>query len=230
MKHFLKYLIAFLSIVAVSCDSSDENPSFDTGKDYFPIRKGLFQIYEVSETEYTSGVPQTENYELKVTVVDSFQNVEGNYSYVMYRSKRSEGETEFSYVDTWSARVGSREVVVNEENIPFLKIKLPVVKNLEWDGNQFNAQGEDIYTMEAVKTSFEANGETYDDCIVINQNDNQDFVVTLDQRKEIYARNVGLVSKEIKLLNYCSVGSCLGQQQVESGVIYTQTIKSHGME
>jgi hypothetical protein len=230
VKHFLKYLIAILSIAVVSCDSSDENPSFDTGKDYFPIRKGLFQIYEVNETEYTLGVPQSEIYELKVLVADSFKNAEGDYSYVMYRSKRAEGEAEFSYIDTWSVRIGSREVVVNEENIPFLKIKLPVAKNLEWDGNQFNANGEDIYSIEEVKTSFETNGKTYDDCIVINQNDNEDFVVTLDQRKEIYARHVGLVSREIKFLNYCSVGSCLGQQQVESGVIYTQTIKSHGVE
>jgi hypothetical protein len=230
VKHFLKYLIAFVAIATVSCDSSDEISSLDTGKDYFPLRTGSFQIYNITEIKYTLGVPETLRYELKTMVTDSFPNAEGNYNYVIHRSKRNEGGTAFSPLDTWSARMDNREVVMNEENISFLKIKLPVNKNDEWNGNLYNNKVEDTYLLEDVKTSFTTHGETYQDCIVINQNDNQDFVVTLDQRKEIYARNVGLVSKEIKILNYCSVGPCLGQQQVESGMIYSQTIKSHGVE
>ncbi len=169
-------------------------------------------------------------YELKTLVVDSFPNQDGNYTYIIHRSKRNEGAAEFSYLDTWSARMDSREVVMNEENTTFFKIKLPVVKDDEWDGNLYNTKGEDTYAMEEVVATFIGNGNTYDDCIVINQNDNQDFIVTLDQRKEVYARNIGLVYKEVRVLNYCTVGSCLGQQQVESGVIYTQTIKAYGVE
>ncbi|HEX6223350.1 MAG TPA: hypothetical protein VFZ52_03005 [Chryseolinea sp.] len=230
MKHFLRFLIAFVAIAAISCDSSDEDPTFDSGKEYFPLKKGNFQIYDVVSVEYTLGVPETLRYELKILTTDSFPNSEGTYTYVLYRSKRNEGAAEFSYLDSWSARMDSRDVVMNEENTAFLKIKLPVSKGDEWDGNLYNAQGEDTYTMEEVGAAFASNGQTYDDCIVINQNDNQDFVVTLDQRKEVYARHVGLIYKEVRLLNYCTVGSCLGQQQVESGVIFTQTIKSYGVE
>jgi hypothetical protein len=230
VKHFLRFLIAFVAIAVISCDSSDENPPFDTGEDYFPLRKGNFQIYDVTSIEYTLGTPETLRYELKTMVTDSFPNADGNYSYVIQRSKRNEGATEFSYLDTWSARMDLREVVMNEENTTFLKIKLPVTVGDAWDGNLYNTMGEDTYTMEEVKTSFSTNGTSYDDCIVINQNDNQDFVVTLDQRKEIYARNIGLVYTEVRLLNYCTVGACLGQEQVESGVDYTQTIKAYGVE
>lgn len=230
MKHFLRFLIAFVATAVISCDSSDENPPSDTGKDYFPLHEGNFQVFDVTNIEYTLGVPETLRYELKTLVVDSFPNQDGTYTYVIHRSKRDEGAAEFSYLDTWSARMDSREAVMNEENTTFFKIKLPVVKDDEWDGNLYNSKGEDTYTMEEVGASFVGNGTTYDDCIVINQNDNQDFVVTLDQRKEVYARNIGLVYKEVRVLNYCTVGSCLGQQEVESGVIYTQTIKDYGVE
>jgi hypothetical protein len=230
VKHFLRFLIVLVAIAFVSCDSSDENPSFDAGEEYFPLEKGNFQIYDVVSIEYTLGVPETLRYELKTMVVDSFPNPDGNYTYVIHRSKRNEGATEFSYLDTWSARKNSREAVMNEENTTFYKIKFPIVKGDEWDGNLYNAKGEDTYAMEDVAFTFTGNDTNYEDCIVINQNDNQDFVVTLDQRKEIYAKNIGLVYQEVRVLNYCTVGSCLGQQQVESGKIYTQTIKSYGVE
>ena len=230
MKHFLKYLIGFCAIAAVSCESPEENPPFDSGMEYFPLQKGAFQIYDVTSIEYTLGVPETLRYELKTVVADSFLNAEGDYSHVLYRSKRHEGASEFTYLDTWSARKDDRTAVTNEENISFLKIKFPIVPHNEWDGNLYNAAGEDAYLLEQVKVPFTSNGQSYTDCIVINQNDNQDFVVALDQRKEIYARNVGLVYKEVRQLNYCTVGSCLGKQQVESGIIYTQTIKTHGLE
>jgi hypothetical protein len=230
VKHFFKYLIFCVGISVFSCDTSDENKVADSGQAYFPLQKGLFRIYDVTEVRYTLGVPETFHYQLKTVVSDSFPNAEGSYTYVIRRSKRNEGENQFVTLDTWSGRVDRREAILNEENISFLKLKLPIKKTEEWDGNLYNSRGEDLYTVDEVKTSYTINGETFSDCVVINQNDNQDFVVSLDQRKEIYARNVGLVSKEVKLLNYCSVGACLGQQQVESGVIYTESIVAHGME
>lgn len=230
MKHFLKYLIFCASIAAVSCDPSDENPMMDSGKQYFPLRLGQHQVYDVLEIVYTLGVPETLKYQLKTVIADSFPNAAGGFTYVMHRSKKSDDGQDFIPLDTWSARVETQGVVVQEENISFVKIKLPAEKDAEWDGNLYNTLGEDAYLMEEVQISFSVDGATFDDCLVINQNDNQDYVVSLDQRKEVYAKNTGLIYKESTLLNYCTVGGCLGQQEVESGRIYQQTINSHGVE
>jgi hypothetical protein len=218
-----------VALAAVCCDSAEENPAIERGENYFPLRQGMFQIYDVFEVVYTLGVPETLKYELKTLIADSFPNATGGLTYVMQRSTRHDGQ-QFVPLGTWSVRMDTREVVVQEENTSFIKIKLPVQKDDEWDGNLYNTGGEDFYLMEEVKTPYSLNGQTFNDCIVINQNDNQDFVVFLDQRKEVYARHAGLVYKESTLLNFCTVGGCLGQQQVESGRVYKQTMKSYGVQ
>jgi hypothetical protein len=133
-------------------------------------------------------------------------------------------------MDTWSARSDDREAVMNEENISFLKLKFPLVEGEEWNGNLYNSIGEDTYLMEATDAPFTSNGTEYLDCLVINQHDNQDFVVALDRREEVYAKNIGLVYRLADQISFCTVGTCLGKQQIESGVKYMQTIKAYGRE
>ncbi len=230
LNRYLQGTTLVLAIIAFSCESSDEPETFDRVADYLPLRKGSFQVYDVSEIRYELGVPETLSYELKTVVTDSFKNASGTYSYVIHRSLRDYGGNSWTYMDTWSSLTSELEAVTNEGNLSFLKFRLPIKDGIEWNGNLYNAQGEDIYTLEQTKAS-QTFGETiYNDCITVNQNDNEDFVVFLDQRKEVYGRHVGLVYKESTQLHYCAQEECLGDQIVEEGVIYKQTIKDHGIE
>lgn len=229
MKYFLRICVGLIGWAAISC-SQDDFKTPDIGLDYIPLKKGLYQTYAVEETIYQLGTPETFSYELKTIVVDSFLNAENEYTYVVHRSKRNEGAVDWQYLDTWSIQKDNSEAIVSEENVPYVRLKFPARVGMEWNGNAYNTYDEDDYLLESTKQAFTFNDETFSDCITINQNDNQDFIVYLDQRKEIYARNVGLVYKEVTQLQYCTQVSCLGQQEVESGVIYKQTITDYGVE
>ncbi|MFZ6012684.1 MAG: hypothetical protein ACOYXT_20230 [Bacteroidota bacterium] len=227
MKNFSKYFIGLLIVALAACDKEGEVPA-DVGKDYFPLQKGHYQIYTIDEIRYSEvAAPETLAYELMTEVVDSFPQ-QGGYTYIVHRSTRANSGAPWQFLDTWSVRAESRELVIAEGNVSFVKMVFPVKAGNTWDGNKFNTQEEDEYEMTSVGEPFTVNDITFSQSLTINQNDNGDLIVFQDKRSETYARDVGLIFKESVQLNYCTTPSCLGKQIVDSGVIYKQSIKEYG--
>lgn len=229
MKQFFKYFAVVLVII-VACDSNESKPS-DIGLNYFPLRTGFFQIYSVESIQYSEvSDPVTLNYELKTEVVDSFPSGD-QITYVIHRSKRQNPSSDWEALDTWSARMNDREVVVNEGNTAYAKLLFPVHNGLLWNGNQYNSLGTDEFELLDVNESFSlAGGTTFDNTLTVQQEDNEDFIVALDQRKEVYAKDAGLIYKEITQLEYCTADNCRGQQIVENGIVYKQSLKEYGIQ
>jgi hypothetical protein len=235
VKYFLNILVVGVAVVVLSCDSSEEKPPVNNN--YFPLKTGVYQIYDVTEIVYELSDPDTFHYELKMVVVDSFANSNDGYTYVIHRSKKPEGESSWTYLDTWSAENDTKELVISEENIPYLKLKFPATLGKTWDGNTYNDetvpssnQHEDLYEIKETGKSLELGDVSLSEYVRVQQEDNQEFIVYFDKRNEIYAVDVGLVYREIEQLQYCTSADCLGDQVVESGIIYKQTITAYGEE
>ncbi len=227
MKHFRRYLYYVLLILAVSC-TDDEKPA-DIGRAYLPLQVGAYREYNINEIIYTLGQPETTAYQLRIKIVDKFLSNTGDSTFVMHRSRRNTSADVWTFVDTWSARSNNREAVLSEGNVSYVILKFPVLDGLAWEGNAYNTLGQNIYTMKT-NTPATIGDKVFDDCITIVQGDNKDYIVSLDDRREIYARGVGLVSREVIQLQYCTAVDCLGKQQVESGVILKQVIQDYGVE
>jgi hypothetical protein len=228
VKQFHNYLAMLVILAAVGCSSSDDPVA---APDFYPLEEGIFQIYDVEEIIYELGDPDTFAYELMTEVVDSFQN-ESGYRYVIHRSKREGSANDWVYLDTWSAQKTSEELIVWEENIPFVNLKFPSKEGMAWNGNAYNnitnpstGQRNDEYVIQETgdgQTSIEGRFAT------VLQEDNQEFIVYYDKRLDTYVDQVGLAYREITQLEYCTENSCLGEQIVNSGRIYKQRIKSYG--
>ena len=232
LRRALAALLPLSAIFVLSCDSENRIIVQDRPTDYFPLKKGMFQIYDVSETVYTLGQPVQLSYQLKTVITDSIDRGDGSFAFVQMRYRRSELSQPWQYSGTWAVRADGRELLINEDNILYVKFRTPLMNAYTWNGNAYNDQDEDTYLMEYVKEPQTIGFLELGDCIVINQEDNQDFVVYLDERKEIYARGIGLVEHSIRQLHYCTQTElgCLGQQVVDEGVERTQTIVSYGVE
>lgn len=240
--HFASHVSAYIAIAFLIGCSPDEPVTPLNELNYFPLRVGDFRVYKIDETKITPyDVAEKFNYEIKTVVSDSFLNNAGTYSYIIQRYKRAMTSPNWQSLDTWTARMDELEVVVNEGNIPYLKIQFPLVAGKEWNGNAYNNEESnefcedndfascDLYsygkTMNAFTTS---GGLTFDNTIEVIENNNLDLIVQRDVRKEIYAWEVGLIYREINVLKYCTVGICSGKQIVEDGLVYKQELIQHG--
>ena len=206
-----------------SCnDDSGFGPDFGLGDDFFPLDPGVVRIYQVEDISFFPGV-DTAKFQLRMQVVDSFQNQAGGLTYIQHLSTRNTSDDPWEFLTAWSARLEENRAIQIEENVSFVKLFFPIEENREWDGNAFNDSDEDTYQMTDLFSSYiTPEQDTIPNTLTVIQEDNQDFIVSLDQRREIYAQGVGLVMKEVILLNYCTNPDCIGQQIVESGRKLTQ--------
>lgn len=233
----MKYQITWLCIIFLlcSCEPNPERPSGDPVDAYFPLRVGAYSIFQVDSTVIQFNVEQLNAFQLRVSVVDSFQNATGGITYLIQREKRSNEEMPWIPAGTWSARKTLKEGIVSEGNISYVRLKFPPNVNLTWNGNEFNSEGGtdncpasgpcDLYKVSAQSDSFSTDeGLTVGPVVEITQSNDPDVLVKYDVRKEVYAKNVGLVYKEITLLDYCTQGNCFGQQIVNAGLRYKQEL------
>lgn len=226
MKHLSKYLVGLI-FLASACGKDDFIPT-DRGTAYFPIRVGSTWIYQVNQTIYSEVAgPTQSSYKLRLLVTDSILNAEGAHTYILARARQEIGASTWSAIDTWSVRRNDREIIVTEGNTPFKKLMFPIRKGLAWNGNEYNTLGEDLYSMTNFEGETTFGGTNFEDVIEVEQEFNEDFIVFLDERTELYARNVGLIRQSLKQLNYCSTDNCIGQQKVKSGKIYVQELLSY---
>lgn len=236
MRRIIKYFLLLLVTLLASC--SGDNPApVQSDLDYFPLKKGVYQIYKMDETEYpVAGGSIKRNYELMTEVVDSFPGSEG-YTYVIYRSTRENNTKPWAYIDTWSARVDGTKVIVNEGSIPYVKLVLPAGEGKKWNGNEYNTQklyntptqSSDEYAMENVGKAITVGALDFTSSLNVVQNNYEDAIVFVDKRNELYARGTGLLRREVSQFVYCTDSGCLGQKKILNGIISSQTIVEYGV-
>lgn len=222
--------ISLILAVCLACQS-DENaldPS-RPGYNFFPLKVGAWNVYDVKEITYASQTGTTANFQLRTEVVDSFMNQAGGITYILYEWERESSADEWEFVRTLNSQRTGTQGVLTEGNTPFLKLSFPLQAGKTWDGNALNTLQDDEYEMDSLFHEYvTAAGETIAETLTVIQEDNEDFTVNLIRRFEIYGWDIGVVYREETDLNYCIEEDCIGQQIVESGREFRQSLVEYG--
>ena len=191
---------------------------------------GQFKIYDMFEVTFSAiADPDTSQYQLMEEVVDLFHNNAGDTTYVIHRSTRVDAADEWQFLDTWSVRVSEDELVITEENTPYVKFKGAAKVGIAWDGNAYNNLGADEYEVISLLHNYEAANETFADVVVIEQEYNDDPIVYTDIRKEMYSPGVGMIEKEVTQLEFCVESSCNNQNVIIGGIVLKQRLNNYGV-
>jgi hypothetical protein len=217
----------------LACSQEDNVDSvFLRDQDYLPLAVGHFQVYSVNETIYSNGPEgQLSTYQVKIEITDSLQVSEGVFLYFLQRASRNDQEDEWTPKNTWSARFSDREAIVQEGNIAFVKLVIPITFQLSWNGNKYNSEEEEFYTITKVGSPMKVGVVDYEDVVEVTHRNDSDNIVGKDIRQERYARGIGMISRKEEILTYCTnspAPSCIGKQIIEQGKIVEYILLEYG--
>jgi hypothetical protein len=215
-----------------SCTGLFDNEDPEAGFRYYPFTQGLYRVYEVEYIQYRQGNNHdTLRYELKELIAGTFTNLEGNQSFRIERFKRIRSSDAWQLDSVLTAHRDNRRVILNENNIPKVKLSMPVALNTAWNTNALNGLGEEIYEITSVGNAFDLRSNLqFPKTIKISINNIEDNLLFRDVRFLIYAEDVGKILQEVVILNYCAQSECVGQFIIESGIAYSKRLKEYGTE
>jgi len=250
--NFLKFFIPFFIIGAVifqSCEGGTDAPPIEFGYDYFPLEIGKYIEYDVDSIIYDIGAGSSvtvrnNSIQVREEVTDSFPDNEGRIVYRIERFERNDAAEEWRVNDVWTAVVTDRQAERIEENLRFIKMVFPVSDNTNpWDGNKYIDEnlvipiaGESVfifknwlYEYRTIGEALNIGGFSFDDVATIYQADEENFI-ELRRSYERYARGIGLVEREMLILDTQCIADCVGQtweQKAEKGFIVRQTVRDY---
>lgn len=226
----LSLLLAALTALA-GCRTRSLLP-VSPGYEYFPLQTGRYVIFDVDEQRYPFGAttPFVRAYQVKEVIGLAYTDVTGRQAYRLMRYHRLADGKPWQADSVWSARRSDSEGIRTENGLDFIKLRFPVSDGLRWNGNRYNALGEDDYELRNSQQPYRVSDKEFGKTVtVIAQQDST--LLAQDKRIEIYASGLGLIYKERIQLQYCSSApTCIGTYQIDYGIRQIYRIRSSGSE
>ena len=245
MKHLIIFIAFFYALLNfTACDSETEPYTIDnSGKEYFPLKAGATWIYKVDSIvfDYGGSVVDTTSNTVKEIVTGSFTDDEGVKNYTIERYNKTYYGWEF--INTITASVTETKAIRNENNLRFIKMVFPIVKNKSWDGNAYfdsfntivKVAGEPIKMFQSwtyryldVDKGETIGDRTYDKVCTVQE---VDYETDLQRRYSLvkYAKGIGTVYKKMIILNTQLLDSTdiPWEDKAEEGFLMEQTLLSY---
>jgi hypothetical protein len=243
------FIIVFFVVFTIgffACKKDASDP-LDLGYNYFPDDVGRYVVYNVDSFYYDdfNNRIDTTKFQLKEKIQSIFTDNQGRPAIRLERYVKYFNDTvpyasmSWQLRNVWTETKTKTTAEKVEENVRYVKLVFPVNETQRWDGNAQNTLGEETYKYNFFGFPRTVGNIHFDSVLQVDQQ-NEENLLTKKYYIEKYAKNVGLIYKQIIDVESQPDGvadSLLSQfysipimNRVDAGVNYTWTITSYGKE
>lgn len=237
MRLFKKIIISLLLIVFIfSCKKDKEVITVDMGYNYFPQAVGNYVIYDVDSVIYDDFEHDTDYYSFRVKELTESIFIDNsgdtNYRIERYYKKYADSipydSMQWTLKNAWFATANSTEAIRVEENLRLLKLIFPVELDKTWNGNAYNTNNEWVYKYSTVNEPATI-GTFHFDSTLTTLYDKTNLV---ERRyyKEVYAKNIGLVKRNVIDVYSGTITSQPVIARIEKGYQMSMTLVEYGKQ
>jgi len=214
-------LTPLLFIITAGCKKTNEK-AFTLFTDYYPLKLQSCNIYSVDSTHYND-FNHTETqflFELKDSVVSVIEDDSSRYTVRIERYKREPGKN-WNFQKVITRTITGRRAEEFIDNQRFVRLIFPPKPREVWNGNTYNNLGRQEYIIVNAHIPFTEGNTSADSVVTVKQID-ENNLIREDTAWEVYAKNIGLIKKEVKALN-----KDIGSGKILSGHTYSMLLKSY---
>lgn len=208
----MKRILLAFSFALLACDTTAPLPIY-LGNEYFPMDTTLIKEYRIDQIEYFANdqPADTTTYFIREVIADLSIHKDTTKT-IVHRYRRLFGE-EWSLDSVWQAQQNNRMTILIKGAVAFQKMAYPVSDGTSWDGNAFNHIEEEIWSYTDIHQAYEVNNFFFDSTVsVIQSNLIDPLEITENNYKiEVYAKQIGLIYKEIDQVTFCGAFDCSGE-------------------
>ncbi|WP_347157057.1 hypothetical protein [Pontibacter chitinilyticus] len=226
MKKNKLLLLVLLAGFAFSCKDTFIDPAtYDQGFDYYPLAKGDYRIYSVTDINFKNNIGDTSRFQMREVVDTSFTDQTSTLKYKIIRATRKDEESDWVEDSVLVVSKSEEAVLLTKNNTTYVSLVFPVKEGKAWLGDAYNNRNRDdlesspydrkeFYTYTRVGEPFRFDpkelvevpdgGVQFDQTATVVQGTPQDNFTQLDDRKEVYARGIGRVYRRFNRVVYCN--------------------------